>query len=308
MNINRRDTTLTALTAISLALANAASAQSMQHGSMQMEQGAQTQTQDHSAHQAPTSKPAPAQKPATPAKTSEATIDHAAMGHAEPQANAAEPAMQGMDHSQMGHGSPASTPAAPTAQAQSMQGMDHSQMAQPAAADTSGTATPAMQGMDHSQMGHDSPAPATPEAGMQSMEGMDHSQMGHGPAAPTQPRTPIPAVTDADRKAAIAPEHAHPVHDNSIKSYVLLNRKPGMPIRAPGWAGRARAGSVRTSIASGSAVKANARMVRPSRLIWKCFTAAVSPRGGMWWPVCVMTSSLGHRRTSPLSVYRAWRR
>ena len=38
MNINRRDTTLTALTAISLALANAASAQSMQHGSMQMEQ------------------------------------------------------------------------------------------------------------------------------------------------------------------------------------------------------------------------------------------------------------------------------
>ncbi|WP_440582540.1 copper resistance protein B, partial [Xanthomonas hortorum] len=48
--------------------------------------------------------------------------------------------------------------------------------------------------------------------------------MGHGPAAPTQPRTPIPAVTDADRKAAIAPEHAHPVHDNSIKSYVLLNR------------------------------------------------------------------------------------
>ena len=176
MNINRRDTTLTALTlAISLALANSASAQSMQHGSMPMEQGAQTQTQDHSAHQAPTSKPAPVQKPATPTKKSEATIDHAAMGHAAPPAKAAEPAMQGMDHSQMGHGSPASTPAAPTAQAQSMQGMDH-------------------------------------------------SQMGHGPAAPTQPRTPIPAVTDADRKAAIAPEHAHPVHDNSIKSYVLLNR------------------------------------------------------------------------------------
>ena len=35
MNINRRDTTLTALTlAISLALANAASAQSMQHLSL----------------------------------------------------------------------------------------------------------------------------------------------------------------------------------------------------------------------------------------------------------------------------------
>jgi copper resistance protein B len=138
---------------------------------------------------------------------------------------------------------------------------------------------------------------------MQSMEGMDHSQMGHGPAAPTQPRTPIPAVTDADRKAAIAPEHAHPVHDNSIKSYVLLNRLEAWdadPGTGLGWEGQA--GSVRTSIASGSAVKANARMVRPSRLIWKCSTAAVSPRGGMWWPVCVMTSSLGHLKTSPLSV------
>ncbi|MEP9488493.1 copper resistance protein B, partial [Xanthomonas euvesicatoria] len=164
---------------------------------MPMEQGAQTQTQDHSAHQAPTSKPAPAQKPATPAKTSEATIDHAAMGHAAPQAKAAEPAMQGMDHSQMGHVSPASTPAAPTAQAQSMQGMDH-------------------------------------------------SQMGHGPAAPTQPRTPIPAVTDADRKAAIAPEHAHPVHDNSIKSYVLLNRLEAWdadPGTGLGWEGQAWIGT-----------------------------------------------------------------
>ena len=242
MNINRRNTTLTALTlAISLALANAASAQSMQHGSMPMEQGAQTQAQDHSAHQAPTSKPAPAPKPTTPAKTSEATIDHAAMGHAAPPAQAAEPAMQGMDHSQMGHSSPASTPAAPKAQTQPMQGMDHSQMAQPAASDASSTSTPAMQGMDHSQMGHGSPASATPEAGMQSMEGMDHSQMGHGPVAPTQPRTPIPAVTEADRQAAIAPAHAHPVHDNSIKSYVLLNRLEAWdadPGTGLGWEGQ----------------------------------------------------------------------
>ena len=145
MNINRRDTTLTALTVISLALANAASAQSMQHGSMQMEQGRRPRLRI-TCTSGTDIKTCASPKPATPAKTSEATIDHAAMGHAEPQANAAEPAMQGMDHSQMGHGSPASTPAAPTAQAQSMQGMDHSQMAQPAAADTSGTATPAMQG------------------------------------------------------------------------------------------------------------------------------------------------------------------
>lgn len=156
--------------------------------------------------------------------------------------------MQGMDHSQMGHVSPASTPAAPTAQAQSMQGMDHSQMAQPAAADTSSTATPAMQGMDHSKMGHGAPpsTPATPKAQTQSMQGMDHSQMGHGPAVPTQPRTPIPAVTDADRKAAIAPEHAHPVHDNSIKSYVLLNRLEAWdadPGTGLGWEGQAWIGT-----------------------------------------------------------------
>ena len=149
--------------------------------------------------------------------------------------------MQGMDHSQMGHSSPASTPAAPKAQTQPMQGMDHSQMAQPAASDASSTSTPAMQGMDHSQMGHGSPASATPEAGMQSMEGMDHSQMGHGPVAPTQPRTPIPAVTEADRQAAIAPAHAHPVHDNSIKSYVLLNRLEAWdadPGTGLGWEGQ----------------------------------------------------------------------
>ena len=129
-----------------------------------------------------------------------------------------------------------------------MQGMDHSQMAQPAAADTSSTATPAMQGMDHSKMGHGAPpsTPATPKAQTQSMQGMDHSQMGHGPAVPTQPRTPIPAVTDADRKAAIAPEHAHPVHDNSIKSYVLLNRLEAWdadPGTGLGWEGQAWIGT-----------------------------------------------------------------
>ena len=52
------------------------------------------------------------------------TMMDAAMGHAAPPAQAAEPAMQGMDHSQMGHSSPASTPAAPKAQTQPMQGMD----------------------------------------------------------------------------------------------------------------------------------------------------------------------------------------
>jgi copper resistance protein B len=126
----------------------------MQHGSMQMEQGAQTQTQDHSAHQAPTQNLR--QPKACNTGQDERSDDRSCGdGHAAPQANAAEPAMQGHGPFADGARSPASTPAAPTAQAQSMQGMDHSQMAQPAAADTSGTATPAMQGMDHSQMGHD---------------------------------------------------------------------------------------------------------------------------------------------------------
>ena len=171
MNINRRNTTLTALTlAISLALSNAAIAQSMQHGSMPMEQvvqDVQTQTQDHSAHQVPASKPAPSGKPTTPSKKNEATIDHAAMGHA---AEVAEPALRGMDH----------------------------------------------------------------------------SQMGHAAAPPAQPRTPIPVVTDADRKAAIAPAHAHPAHDNTIKSHVLLNRLETWdsdPGTGSGWEGQGWVGT-----------------------------------------------------------------
>src|SRR3546814_9398166 len=38
------------------------------------------------------------------------------------------------------------------------------------------------------------------------------------------PRTPIPVITDADRAAAVPPPSDHPVHDNSIQYYVLLDR------------------------------------------------------------------------------------
>lgn len=41
---------------------------------------------------------------------------------------------------------------------------------------------------------------------------------------PTEPRTPIPTLTDADRAAAQPPAHDHPVHDNSIQHYTLLDR------------------------------------------------------------------------------------
>lgn len=109
--------------------------------------------------------------------------------------------------------------------------------------------------MDHSAMGHDMPMPATQQepAGHSTMQHdmgtmqsdpapMDHAAMGHGAktAAPTEPRTPIPAVTDEDRAAAIPPPNDHPVHDNTIQHYMLLDRleawdaDPGTGI---GWEG-----------------------------------------------------------------------
>ena len=95
---------------------------------------------------------------------------------------------------------------------------------------------------DHSAMGHGTPAPqdvpekdkvdhsgmdmSTPMPGhdMSSGVSMDHSSMPGMSMAPTEPRDPIPVVTDADRAAAQAPPHDHPVHDNSIQHYTLLDR------------------------------------------------------------------------------------
>ena len=99
--------------------------------------------------------------------------------------------------------------------------------------------TPAEQ-VDHAAMGHDVPMPAAPIEPMdhsrmdhgagskpdQSMP-MDHSAMGHGSEPVAQPRTPIPAVTDADRAAAAPPSGGHPAHDNSIQHYVLMDRLEG---------------------------------------------------------------------------------
>lgn len=68
-----------------------------------------------------------------------------------------------------------------------------------------------MQGMDHSQMGD--------------MQSMDDGMMQ--PAAPTESRTPIPALTDADRadRAAVFTSHAgHQVHDSAINTYFLADK------------------------------------------------------------------------------------
>jgi copper resistance protein B len=92
-----------------------------------------------------------------------------------------------MGHSTMGHGMPMPTTTAPS------------------------------EPMDHSKVGHDMDD-------MPGMQPMDHSTMPGTSMAPTEPITPIPVLTDADRDAAVPPAHDHPVHDNSIQSYVLLDR------------------------------------------------------------------------------------
>lgn len=83
----------------------------------------------------------------------------------------------------------------PAFAASDMQGMDHSRMAD-------------MQGMDHSQMGD--------------MQSMDDGMMQ--PAAPTESRTPIPALTDADRAAVFTSHAGHQVHDSAINTYFLADK------------------------------------------------------------------------------------
>ena len=100
-------------------------------------------------------------------------------------------------------------------------------------------AAPAEQ-VDHAAMGHDMPMPAAPAepmdhskmdhgAGSKSDPSMpmDHSAMGHDREPVAQPRTPIPAITDADRAAATPPPGGHPAHDNTTQHYVLLDRLEG---------------------------------------------------------------------------------
>jgi len=91
-------------------------------------------------------------------------------------------------------------------------------MASPEPAAPEEATPPDHSAMDHAAMGHPMPEPAPEEA-------IDHAAMGHSmPPAADQPITPIPELTDADRAAALPPPNDHPVHDNSIQSFVLFNR------------------------------------------------------------------------------------
>ncbi len=171
------------------------------------------QVMDHSKMNMPMPMPKPATKVDAPAKKAavKAPAKKAAVKKvllkkkptAAPEPVMDHSTMQDMDHSKM------PMPADDT----SMEGMDHSKMPMPA------DNTP-MEGMDHSSM---------PMPGDGSMQGMDHSTMqGMDHAgmamAPTEPREPIPVLTAEDRAAAIPPAGGHTVHDNSIQSFVLLDR------------------------------------------------------------------------------------
>ncbi|UHQ18871.1 copper resistance protein B [Lysobacter sp. KIS68-7] len=53
----------------------------------------------------------------------------------------------------------------------------------------------------------------------------EHMHHGMKPATkPASAATPVPELTDTDRAGARPPSHDHPVHDNSVHSFVLFNR------------------------------------------------------------------------------------
>lgn len=180
--------------AVSLALvANPVSAQEMDHSKMNMPM------------------PKPAVKKPAPAKKAAA---RAPVKKASAVKNPAAPPKAAMDHSTM-EGMDHSTIPTPTDD-KSMQGMDHSAVPMPAG-DTS------IEGMDHSTMPMPMPTDDKSMQGMDhsTMQGMDHAGMT---MAPTEPREPIPVLTAADRAAAVPPAGGHAVHDNSVQSFVLVDR------------------------------------------------------------------------------------
>jgi copper resistance protein B len=142
--------------------------------------------QDHSQHQAP----APAvqdhsQHQTKPKAKPKPKIKPATKAYPAPSPSQSAPKVEMIDHAAMGHDVPAQEPA---------------------------------EAVDHSAMGHDMPEQKPAQA-------VDHAAMGHAmPRAPDQPVTPIPVLTDEDRAAAVPPSSDHPVHDNSVQSYVLFNR------------------------------------------------------------------------------------
>lgn len=101
---------------------------------------------------------------------------------------------------------------------------------------TEATVTAPAPKADHSQMDHGK---------------MDHSRMDHGAEGPessasASPKTPIPALTDADRAAANRPLRAPHHHGDAVHSLVVFNRFEAWdadPGTAIGWEGHAWIGT-----------------------------------------------------------------
>ena len=64
---------------------------------------------------------------------------------------------------------------------------------------------------NHGQMGH------------QAMP-INHESMGHDQPSPSQPRTPLPVITDADRRAAFPPLPGHQAHDRALNWAVIVDK------------------------------------------------------------------------------------
>ena len=193
---------------------------------------------DHSKMQMPAAKPAPAaknkpvvKKPAAkkpvakkpvakPAAKKPAVDPHA--GHVMPKpaakpAAAKKPAVD--PHAGHVMPKPVTKPAAKPAAARKKVADPHAGHAMPKPAPAE---VPQSTPVDHAAMGHDMPTPPA------LTEPMDHAAMGHDMPMPSdQPRTPIPALTDADRMAAFPDVAGHAVHDQAIHSFWLLDRLEG---------------------------------------------------------------------------------
>ena len=197
--------------------------------------------QDHSQHQAkPKTKPKPMQASGPKASPEPAAkpVDHAAMGHDMPPEEPGPP----VDHSAMGHGTPSRTPAEPVEHAARGRDTPPEEPTPPVDPSATGQGTPSptpAEPVDHAAMGHDMPPEEpTPSADHSAMghgappptpaEPVDHAAMGHAMPRPhDQPITPIPVLTDADRAAAAPPPNDHPVHDDTLQSFVLIDRLEG---------------------------------------------------------------------------------
>lgn len=112
-----------------------------------------------------------------------------------------------------GQGERLAAMAAPTGGGQDQPKVDHSTMDHSA--------------MDHSTMDHSADQPPTdePQVDHSTMDhsGMDHGAMGHDAHDDTAP--PLPAITDADRRAAFPVlGGGHATHDDRVHHYLLFDR------------------------------------------------------------------------------------